>query len=286
MTDSHAHLELSQFDSDRREVLRRARTRGVHTVVAMGTLDRDRSFERTFALLDAMQPNGEDHGDASLPELHTTIGCHPHDARDFDGLGGEERLRELADRPRLLAIGEVGLDYHYDLSPRPVQRDVFRRQIRAARDLGLPVVVHHREAEEDFLRIADSEGLDECRAVLHCFTASERLARAAVERGFLLSFSGILTFRNAEPLRRTAAEAPENHLLVETDAPFLAPVPHRGKRAEPAFVVDTAARLAEVRGEPLERIEIVTDANFRRFFRLPPDGRPSSSAGSGTPAVR
>ncbi len=271
MTDSHAHLEVAQFDPDRRAVLGRAREAGVHTVVAMGTFDRDGSFERTFALVDELHPAGRDH-DASLPRLYTTIGCHPHDAKDFDSLGGEERLLELARRPRMLAVGEVGLDYHYDLSPRPVQQDVFRRQIRAARELGLPVVVHHREAEDDFVEIADSEGLHDCRAILHCFTASERLARAAVERGFLISFSGILTFGNAEPLRRVAAGAPEDHLLVETDAPFLAPVPHRGKRAEPAFVVETARRLAEVRGETLDRIEAVTDANFRRFFGVSAPG--------------
>lgn len=268
MTDSHAHLELPAFDADRRAVLERAREAGVHTVVAMGTLDADRSFERTFALLDEMHPDGADHEDAALPELHTTIGCHPHDAKDFDALGGEDRLLELAGRPRLLAIGEVGLDYHYDLSPRPVQRDVFRRQIRAAREARLPVVVHHREAEDDFLHIADTEGLDECRAVLHCFTASARLAAAAVERGFLISFSGILTFRNADPLRRVAAEMPADRLLVETDAPFLAPVPRRGKRNEPAFVVETARRLAEVRDETPEEIERFTDSNFLRFFNV------------------
>lgn len=268
MTDSHAHLELPAFDPDRRSVLERARAAGVHTVVAMGTLDADRSHERTFSLLDEVHPGGADHDDPALPALHTTIGCHPHDARDFDALGGESRLHDLAGRPRLLAIGEVGLDYHYDLSPRPVQRDVFRRQIRVARDLGLPVIVHHRDAEDDFLEIADAEGLDRCRAVLHCFTASARLARAAVERGFLISFSGILTFRNADPLRRVAVEVPRDRLLVETDAPFLAPVPRRGKRNEPAFVVETARRLADARGETPEEIELATDANFRRFFRL------------------
>ena len=268
MTDSHAHLELPAFAPDRRAVLERARAAGVHTVVAMGTLDADRSHERTFSLLDELHPDGADHLDAALPQLYTTIGCHPHDAKDFDALGGEGRLRTLARRPRLLAIGEVGLDYHYDLSPRPVQRDVFGRQIRAARELELPVVVHHRDAEDDFLEIADAEGLDQCGAVLHCFTASARLARAAVDRGFLISFSGILTFRNADALRRVAAEIPPDRLLVETDAPFLAPVPRRGKRNEPAFVVETARRLAEVREETPEAVERATDANFRRFFRL------------------
>ena len=276
MTDSHAHLDQPAFGPDRRAVLARAARAGVSTVVSIGMLDGEGSWENTFSLVDALHPHGADHSEGEAPQLFTTLGCHPHDARLFGELGGEERLAELARRPRLLAIGEVGLDYHYDLSPRPEQRDVFRRQIRVARELGLPVVVHHRDAEDDFLRIADEEDLPACGAILHCFTASERLARAAWERGFLISFSGILTFRNAEDLRRTAALVPLDHLLVETDSPYLAPVPHRGKRAEPAMVVETARALAAVRSADLEEIEAATDANFRRFFfesgvRRPPE---------------
>ena len=266
MTDSHAHLDQPAFDPDRAAVLERAAREGVSTVVSIGMLDEEASWAKTFSLVDELHPAGEDHSAAEKPQLFTTLGCHPHDARLFGELGGEERLAELARRPRLLAIGEVGLDYHYDLSPRPQQRDVFRRQIRVARELGLPVVVHHRDAEDDFLQIADEEELAECGAILHCFTASERLARAAWERGFLLSFSGILTFKNAEDLRRTAALVPVDHLLVETDSPYLAPVPHRGRRAEPAMVTETARALAAARSADLEEIEAVTDANFRRFF--------------------
>lgn len=266
MTDSHAHLDQPALRPDRPAVLARAKDAGVATVVSIGMLDGEASWRETFALVDDLHPEGADHARPGAPQLYTTLGCHPHDARLFGELGGEERLAELARRPRLIAIGEVGLDYHYDLSPRPEQRDVFRRQIRVARALGLPVVVHHRDAEDDFLRIADEEDLAECRAILHCFTASERLARAAWERGFLISFSGILTFRNAEDLRRTAALVPAEHLLVETDSPYLAPVPHRGKRAEPAMVVETARCLAAVRSARVEEIEAATDANFRRFF--------------------
>lgn len=280
MTDSHAHLDQPSFGPDRRAVLARAARAGVSTVVSIGMLDGEASWEDTFSLVDALHPDGADHSDGEAPQLFTTLGCHPHDARLFGELGGEERLAELARRPRLLAIGEVGLDYHYDLSPRPVQRDVFRRQIRTARELGLPVVVHHRDAEDDFLRIADEEDLASCGAILHCFTASERLARAAWERGFLISFSGILTFRNAEDLRRTAAVVPLDHLLVETDSPYLAPVPHRGKRAEPAMVVETARALAAARSAELEEIEAATDANFRRFFFGAAAGRPPESTAS------
>lgn len=278
MTDSHAHLDQPAFGPDRRAVLARAVRAGVSTVVSIGMLDGETSWENTFALVDALHPDGADHSDDEAPQLFTTLGCHPHDARLFEELGGEERLAELARRPRLLAIGEVGLDYHYDLSPRPEQRDVFRRQIRMARELGLPVVVHHRDAEDDFLRIADEEDLAACGAILHCFTASERLARAGWERGFLISFSGILTFKNAEDLRRTAALVPLDHLLVETDSPYLAPVPYRGKRAEPAMVVETARCLAGVRSAPLEEIEAATDANFRRFFFGSEAGRAGGSA--------
>ena len=266
MTDSHAHLDMPAFGPDRRAVLARAARAGVSTIVSIGMLDGEASWKNTYSLVDALHPDGVDHSDGEVPQLFTTLGCHPHDARLFGELGGEERLAELARRPRLLAIGEVGLDYHYDLSPRPEQRDVFRRQIRTARELGLPVVVHHRDAEDDFLRIADEEDLAACGAVMHCFTASERLARAAWERGFLISFSGILTFKNAEDLRRTAALVPLEHLLVETDSPYLAPVPHRGKRAEPAMVVETARCLAAVRSADPGEIEAATDANFRRFF--------------------
>ena len=285
MTDSHAHLDQPAFGPDRRAVLARAARAGVSTVVSIGMLDGEGSWENTFSLVDALHPDGADHSEGEAPQLFTTLGCHPHDARLFGELGGEERLAELARRPRLLAIGEVGLDYHYDLSPRPEQRDVFRRQIRTARELGLPVVVHHRDAEDDFLRIADEEDLAACGAILHCFTASERLARAAWERGFLISFSGILTFRNAEDLRRTAALVPLDHLLVETDSPYLAPVPHRGKRAEPAMVVETARALADARSADVGEIEAATDANFHRFFfgsgvrRLPaPVADPASPA--------
>ena len=283
MIDSHAHLDQPAFNPDRQAVLARAARAGISTIVSIGMLDGEASWRRTFALVDDMHPEGADHCDAGVPQLFTTLGCHPHDARLFDELGGEERLAELARRPRLLAIGEVGLDYHYDLSPRPEQRDVFRRQIRVARELGLPVVVHHRDAEDDFLRIAEEEELAECGAILHCFTASERLARAAWERGLLISFSGILTFKNAEDLRRTAALVPLDHLLVETDCPYLAPVPHRGRRAEPGMVIETARCLAAVRSADPAEIEAATDANFRRFFFGP---AAITGRESGTPCVR
>ncbi|MGH9460571.1 MAG: TatD family hydrolase, partial [Vicinamibacteria bacterium] len=201
------------------------------------------------------------------PELLTAIGCHPHDAKGF-GSEAEELLRELSQRPRLVAIGEVGLDYHYNWSPPETQRDVFRRQIRVARSLGLPLIIHQRQAERDLIAILDEENAREVGGILHSFTAGRETAEAAIERGFLISFSGIVTFKNAEPLRDVARQLPVDKILVETDCPYLAPVPHRGRRNEPAFVRETAACLADVKGLTLKEIESATDENFRRLFGL------------------
>jgi TatD DNase family protein len=218
-------------------------------------MDEGASYRKAFQIVD-------EH-----PELLTAIGCHPHDAKSF-GNDGEQLLRDLSERPRLVAIGEVGLDYHYNLSPPEAQRDVFRRQIRVARSLGLPLIIHQREAERDLVMILDEENAGEVGGILHSFTADLGTARAAIERGFLISFSGIVTFKNAEPLRGVARELPLDKILVETDCPYLAPVPHRGRRNEPAFVRETAAGLADVKGLALKEIEAATDENFRRFFGL------------------
>jgi TatD DNase family protein len=253
MIDSHAHLEMEVFDGDREDVLQRARAAGVETILSLGLMDEGASYRKAFPIID-------DH-----PELLTAIGCHPHDAKSF-GSDGEELLRELAARPRLVAIGEVGLDYHYNLSPPETQRDVFRRQIRVARSLGLPLIIHQREAEQDLIAILDEENAQEVGGILHSFTASRETALAAIDRGFLISFSGIVTFKNAEPLREVARELPLDKILVETDCPYLAPVPHRGRRNEPAFVRETAACLADVKSLTLKEIEVATDENFRRLF--------------------
>ncbi len=255
MIDSHAHLEMEAFDGDREDVLRRAKMVGVETILSLGLMDEGATYSKAFQLVD-------DH-----PELLTAIGCHPHDAKSF-GSEGEQFLRELSQRPRLVAIGEVGLDYHYNLSPPETQQDVFRRQIRVARSLGLPLIIHQREAEKDLITILDEEKSSEVGGILHSFTADRETALAAIERGFLISFSGIVTFKNAGPLREVARELPMDKILVETDCPYLAPVPYRGKRNEPAFVRETASCLADVKGFTLKEIEAATDENFRRFFGL------------------
>ena len=188
---------------------------------------------------------------------------HPHDAAKATE-DSFVRLRELAGHPKVAAIGEIGLDYHYDFSPRPVQREVFERQLEIAAQARRPVVIHTREAWEDTLALLDGAGATRVSGILHCFTGDERQAREALDRGFYLAFGGVLTFPKADAVRQAARIAPEERLLVETDCPYLAPVPHRGKRNEPAFVVEVIRRLAEVRGRTAEEMAEVTTRNFEQ----------------------
>ena len=255
MIDSHAHLDMEAFDPDRDEVIARAKEAGVSKILSLALIDERSSFQRSLAIVER------------YPELVTAVGCTPHDAKDF-GSDGESLLEDLATRGDVVAIGEIGLDYHHNLSPPETQREVFSRQIRTARRLGLPLIIHHRDAEEDLVSILDEEKAVEVGGVLHSFTAGRELALAGLERGFYISFSGILTFKNAETLRAVARDVPMERILVETDCPYLAPVPYRGKRNEPSFVRETARVLAELKGVSIETIERVTDANFRRVFKF------------------
>jgi TatD DNase family protein len=247
---------MEAFDADREQVLARARAAGVEIILSLAMIDEADSYRKAFALVEVREG------------LLTAAGCHPHDAKIFDERGSEDLLTDLASRPRLVAIGEIGLDYHYNLSPPDVQREVFRRQIRLARKLALPVIVHHRDAESDLLRILEEENASEVGCILHSFTSDLPTAERALEMGMLVSFSGILTFKNAAPLREVARRLPLERLLVESDCPYLAPVPYRGKRNEPAFVRATLECLAEVKGLLPSDVERVTDENFRRFFEL------------------
>lgn len=255
MIDSHAHLDMDRFDADRDQVIARAKREGVHTILSLAMIDETDSYQRAFPLV-------AEH------DLFTAVGCHPHDAKIFDDKGGEELVKELASRNKVLAIGEIGLDYHYNLSTPEVQQDVFRRQIRLARELELPVIVHHRDAEADLARILEQENASEVRGILHSFTASLETAEVAIDHGFLISFSGIVTFKNAQSLQEVARALPLDKILVETDCPYLAPVPHRGKRNEPVFVKETAAFLARLKGVSEASIEDATDANFQKFFGI------------------
>ncbi len=258
LVDSHCHLADAAFDSDRGVVLSRARAAGVEAIVAVA--DGVAASRACLALAAA-------HGSATeaAPLLVATAGVHPHHASDFDDAAAREIEALLAD-PRVVAVGEAGLDYHYDRSPREKQREVFAWHLGAAARSGKPVVVHSREADEDTARLlaAAPSGLT---GVLHCFSAGQAVLESGLGRGFCVSWSGMITFRNWTYARALEAVA-DDRLLVETDAPYLAPVPHRGKRNEPAFVAATAARLAELRGTTPDRMAELTAANARRLFGL------------------
>jgi len=200
--------------------------------------------------------------------LPATAGVHPHEAKLADE-GVYDELAGLAREGRIVAIGEIGLDFHYDHSPRPGQREGFRRQLRLSREAGLPVVVHTREADDETAAILEEEGAGEAGGVIHCFTGGADLARRALALGFCISFSGIVAFPRAAVIQQVARETPADRLLVETDAPFLAPPPHRGKRNEPAFVVEVARKVAELRGESVGDVATAVRRSYSRLFRRP-----------------
>ena len=259
LVDSHCHLDDRQFDEDREAAIARARAAGVETMLAIGTGNGPPDLEAAIRL-------AEEHD-----SIYATVGVHPHDAAK----ASEEtfaRLEALLKHPKVRAIGEIGLDYHYDFSPRDVQRAVFERQLLLAATAGLPVVIHTREAWEDTISTlrANCQG----EGIMHCFTGDAAQAREALDLGFHLAFGGVLTFPKAGSVREAARITPIGRLLVETDCPYLAPAPMRGKRNEPAFIVETVRRLAEIRGCDAEEIAGATTANFERLcLRRPPPNR-------------
>ncbi|HKO36428.1 MAG TPA: TatD family hydrolase [Pyrinomonadaceae bacterium] len=267
--DSHCHIDGPEYDVDRDEVIARAREAGVTAMLNVGTgAPHSGVFERAVAL-------AEKH-----PEIYCAIGVHPHDAKLFDE-AAQQRLIDLARQSsRVVAWGEIGLDYHYDHSPREVQREVFRRQLGIARELDLPVVIHSRAADDDTIGIlreqvgtgvSPANHAQDARAtpragVLHCFGGSLQMAEQAIELGFFISFAGNLTFKKADDLRIIAGTLPLERLLVETDCPYLTPVPFRGKRNEPARVLETAKFLAELKEASVEVVGRITSENFARLF--------------------
>lgn len=255
--DSHTHIEGSEFDADREAVIQRAIDAGVEIIVCVG--DGEVAADSHAAAFRIAE---------EYPFIYTTVGVHPHEARLLDD-NLYSKLMDLSQHPKVIAWGEIGLDYHYDNSPREVQREAFRRQLRMARERHLPISIHTREAEADTLAIFDEEWKDSgLGGVIHCFTGTRAFAEAAVELGFSISFSGVITFKKAEDLRDTARSLPMDKMLIETDAPFLAPVPYRGRRNEPAYVVETARAIAELRGAEPEEIGRATTENFKRLFKL------------------
>ncbi|WP_237481648.1 TatD family hydrolase [Lichenibacterium dinghuense] len=256
LTDSHCHLDFPEFSPELDAVVERARAAGVTRIITIST--RVARHADIAAIAER------------FPDVFFTVGTHPLQAGEEPDVP-VERLVELSRHPKCVGIGEAGLDYHYDAAPRDVADRVFRTHIRAARESGLPLVIHSRDADADMAATLEDEmARGRFEAVLHCFTSSMELARTGLELGLFVSFSGVATFKNSEALRDVARTVPLDRMLVETDAPFLAPVPHRGKRNEPAFVAQTARVLAEVKGVDPETFAAATSANVDRLFsKLP-----------------
>src|SRR5579875_1608773 len=256
LIDTHCHLADERMEGDIEAILHRARAAGVRQMVCVGAIGPIETDRKSVALAQR------------YPEVYAAVGVHPHDAAACDDRRIEE-LAGLAGEGKVVAIGESGMDLHYRRSPREAQEDSLRRHLRLAHRLVLPIVIHCRDAQEPIARIVEEEGLPAAGGVIHCFTGDSAAASRFLELGFYISFSGILTFKNAPSLREAAALVPKDRLLVETDAPYLAPEPLRGQHNEPANVRLTLERLAAVRHAESERLAALTAANARRLFRLP-----------------
>jgi TatD DNase family protein len=257
LVDSHCHLDYPGLAEDPAAVIERAEAVGVGLLLTIST--RVREFEKIRTLI-------ENHA-----QVYGSVGTHPNNASEETDVTAEQ-LIALSQHPKIVAIGEAGLDYHYDYAKPEDQQNGFRAHIAAARETGLPLIIHARSADEDMIRILEEETQKGAfPAILHCFSSGAGLARRGVELGLYVSFSGILTFKGSHDIRVIAAEVPQDRLLVETDAPFLAPMPHRGKPNEPAYVAHTAKTLGEVRGWTLDETARITTDNFRRLFSKIPD---------------
>jgi len=254
LVDSHCHLDDRRFDADREAVIARARQAGVECMLAIGSGDGPPDLEAAVRLAER------------YPALYATVGVHPHDAAKATQETWS-RLESLLRHPKVVALGEIGLDYHYNFSPPEIQREVFIRQLELARVWRKPIIIHTREAWPDTLQLLATRwkpgGL---AAVMHCFSGGSEQARQCLDMGFYLSFAGVVTFPKAMAVAEAGRLTPSDRLLIETDAPYLAPVPLRGRRNEPAFVVHIARRLAELRGQSLETVAAATTENFRRLF--------------------
>jgi TatD DNase family protein len=253
LVDSHCHLDFPDFAEERADIVARAKAAGIGLMVTIST--HVRKFPQILEIAE------------TFDQVFCSVGTHPHNAGEELDITAE-MLVELAKHPKVVAIGEAGLDYHYDYAPREAQVQGFRTHIAAARETGLPLVIHARSADDDVAAILEEEtGKGAFPFILHCFSSGRRLAEVGVALGGYVSFSGIVTFKNSAELREIAAAVPHDRLLVETDAPYLAPVPHRGKRNEPAFVADTAKVLAQTIGVSEDEIATLTTDNFFKLFK-------------------
>lgn len=251
--DTHAHLNAEQFDTDLEEVIARAKAEEVERIVVVG-FDKP-TITRAMELIE------------EYDFIYVAIGWHPVDAIDMT----EEDLswiKELSSHEKVVAIGEMGLDYHWDKSPKDVQKEVFRKQIALAKEVNLPIIIHNRDATEDVVTILKEEGAEEVGGIMHCFTGSAEVARQCMDMNFYISFGGPVTFKNAKKPKEVAKEIPNDRLLIETDCPFLTPHPFRGKRNEPSYVKYVAEQLAELKGLTYEEIASITTENAKRLFRM------------------
>jgi TatD DNase family protein len=255
LIDSHAHIQGTEYAGEREAVIARAREAGVEKIIAVGGAGEMSSNTEAISLAD------------TFPNIYATVGMHPHDAKD---VGDDElaQLKALASHAKVIAVGETGLDYYYDHSPRDVQLRVFQQFIHMARETSLPIVVHERDAAQQVAELLRREGGGKLRGVIHCFTGNYEAAREYLDLGFYLSFTGIITFKNADPLRDVVRNVPLEKMLIETDSPYLTPVPHRGKRNEPAYVRFVAEIIAKVKGIDLEEVAESTTRNVQDLFKI------------------
>jgi len=251
--DTHAHLDDEQFTEDRVDVISRLREAGVELVINVGC-----NMQSSLKSVEITK---------EYDFIYGAVGIHPHDASDLneESLG---QLRELAREPRIVAVGEIGLDYYYDYSPRELQKKCFREMIGMAKELKLPIIIHDRDAHEDTLKIVKEEKANEVGGVFHCYSGSWEMAKEVMKLGFYMAIGGAVTFKNAKKVVEVAQEIPLDHLLIETDCPYLAPVPYRGKRNEPAYVSKVAERIAEIKGISIEEVAKATLENGKRLFGL------------------
>src|SRR5437660_8146416 len=253
LIDSHCHIDDPRFNTDRAAMIQRARDAGIEHFVTIGC-----DLETSRAAVSLAQQH---------PFIAATVGVHPHEVKRIE-ITWYDELRSLARSKGVVAYGEIGLDYHYDHSPREVQRQRFREQVQLARELGLPIVIHTREAQEDTITILKEEKASEVSGVFHCFSGDAWLAKDALDLGFYVAFSGVITFQSATMLRDIVKTVPLDRILVETDSPYLTPVPHRGKRNEPAFVRHVAEKIAELHTLSVQEVEDATTQNTKRLFQF------------------
>jgi len=253
LVDTHAHLDFPRFDKDRKEVIKRAIDGGVKIIVNIGS---SMTSSRNSVELSRR-----------YNEIYSVVGIHPHNADSFN-LNVSKKLESLSENKKVVAIGEIGLDFHYDNSPREKQKQAFRAQLRLAKSLDLPVVIHTRDADEETLEILKEENADKIGGIMHCFASDKKMAREILDLGFYIAFGGLITFKNLNNLREVVKEVPINKILVETDAPYLTPDPYRGKRNEPLYVKYVAEKISEIKGLSKEEIAKKTTQNAKKVYNI------------------